>query len=173
MNVAEVDEVGVGGGGDRKDKMVGRSPSKNLNRATGYLTPNARQAFTQLRQAFTKSPILQNFDPKCYIRIKIDASGYAIGGMLSQLTDSGQWHPVAHYFRKMFPAETRYKTHNSKLLAIVKAFKTWRHYLEGCKHKALVLTVHNNLQQFMDTKSLRFCQIRWAQELFYYYFRIN
>ena len=46
MDVAEVDEVGVGGGGDHKDETVERSQSKNSNGATGYLSPNARQAFT-------------------------------------------------------------------------------------------------------------------------------
>ena len=29
MDMAEVDKVDVGGGGDRKDKTVKRSPSKN------------------------------------------------------------------------------------------------------------------------------------------------
>ena len=33
-------------GGDCKDEMVKRSLSKNLNEATGYLTPDARQTFT-------------------------------------------------------------------------------------------------------------------------------
>ena len=58
LDVAEVDGVGVGSGGDREDETVGRSPSKNSNGAKGCLTPDARQAFTQLRQAFTEAPIL-------------------------------------------------------------------------------------------------------------------
>lgn len=53
----------------------------------------------------------------------------------------------------MIPAKTRSETHKQKLLAIVKAFKTWRHYLKGCKHKVLVLTDYNKLFQFMGTKS--------------------
>ena len=73
----------------------------------------------------------------------------------------------------MIPAKTRYKTHDSELLAIVEAFKTWRHYLEGCKHEVLVLTDHNNLRRFMDTKSLSSRQVRWAQELSRYHFRID
>ncbi len=81
--------------------------------------------------------------------------GYAIGGVLSQMTldqhfsghvtyedlnsdfpksEIGQWNRVAYFSQKMISAETRYKTHDQKLLAIVKAFKTWCHYLEGCKH---------------------------------------
>ena len=150
-----------------------------------FLTPNARTTFNRLRLAFTEAPILQHFDPECHIWIETDASGYAIGGVLSQLTsgtnpdgvvtkaDLGQWHPVAFFSRKMIPAETRYETHDGELLAIVEAFKTWRHYLEGCKHKVLVLTDHNNLCCFMDTKSLSSRQVRWAQELSRYHFRID
>ena len=73
----------------------------------------------------------------------------------------------------MILAETRYETHDGKLLAIIEAFKTWRHYLEGCKHKVLVLTDHNNLRRFMDTKSLSSRQVRWAQELSRYHFGID
>ena len=54
----------------------------------------------------------------------------------------------------MIPTETWYKTHNKELLAIVEAFKTWKHYFEGYKYKILVFINHNNLQCFMDTKNL-------------------
>ncbi len=73
----------------------------------------------------------------------------------------------------MILAETRYETYDSELLAIVEAFKTWRYYLEGCKHKVLVLTDYNNLQHFIDTKSLSSRQVRWAQELSRYHSRID
>ena len=144
-----------------------------MNRATGNLTPDARRAFTQLRQAFTKALVLQHFDPEYHIWIKTDASGYAIGSMLNQLTNLGRWQPVAYYSRKMISAETQYETHNDEFLAIVKAFKIWRHYLEGCKHGALVLTNHNNLCQFIETKNLSSRQVWWAQELSWYHFQID
>ena len=73
----------------------------------------------------------------------------------------------------MIPAETRYETHDGELLAIVEAFKTWKHYLEGSQHELLVLTDHNNLRQFMETKSLSSRQVRWAQELSRYHFQIE
>ena len=73
----------------------------------------------------------------------------------------------------MIPAKTRYETHDAELLAIVKAFKNWHHYLEGCKYKVLVLTDHNNLRRFIDTKSLSSRQVRWAKELFRYHFCID
>ena len=169
--------ITISGNGHCEDETVKRSLliSKNTNGAIGYLTPSAKRAFTQLRQAFTKAPILQHFDLECYIWIETDASGYAIGGVLSQLTlnNLGQWYLIVFYSQKIIPVETQYKTHDGKLFAIVEAFKTWRHYLEDCKHKVFLLTNHNNLHQFMDTKSLSSRQVRWAQELFRYHFRID
>ncbi len=66
----------------------------------------------------------------------MDDFGYVIGKILSQLilNDLGQWYPVIFFFQKMIPIETQDKTHNDKLLAIIELFKTWRHYLESCKH---------------------------------------
>ena len=163
-------------GNDCKDTINKRSlHSKNLNGATGYLTPNAKQTFIQFRQAFTKAPILRHFHPECHIRIETDASDYAIGGVLSQLTvdNLGWWDPVVYYSQKMILAKTCYKTPNGELLAIVEAFKTWKHYLKGCKYKVLVFTDHNNPRQFMDAKSLSSGQVRWAQKLSHYHFWID
>ena len=44
-----------------------------------------------------------------------------------------------------------------ELLAIVKTFKIWLHYLKDCKYKIFILTNYNNLHWFRDTKSLSFC----------------
>ena len=161
--------------GDDEVETKVQKLSKSKKTELDFLTPGARKAFTELRQAFIKAPILHHFDPERHIRVETDASGYAIGGVLSQLTsdDSGRWHPVAFFSRKMIPAETRYETHDGELLAVVEAFKTWRHYLKGSQHEMLVLTDHNNLRRFIETKSLSSRQVRSAQELSCYHFRIN
>ena len=168
------DNEDVGSGGKADDRNLSKSKkSKNIKsekqtrikaiREPTFLNPDAREAFNQLRQVVTKTPILRYFDPECHIRIKTGASRYTIRRVLSQLTsdlmtsDQGQWHPVVYFLRKMISVETRYETHKDELLAIVEAFKTWKHYLKGYKHEVLVLTNHNNLCQFMDTKSLSSC----------------
>ncbi len=195
-------EVGggeVGGNFENLSIAVKSTKSKKselpkANSGTDFLTIGAKEAFIHLQKAFTKAPILRHFNPEYHIRIETDASGYAIGGVLSQMTldqhssghvthknlnaissnsEIGQWHPVAFFSRKMIPAETRYETHDQELLAIVEAFKTWRHHLEGCKYEVFVLTDHNNLCRFMDTKSLSSRQVHWAQELSRYHFRID
>ena len=165
--------------------------------ATGksnFLMPEARKAFNRLRQVFTCTPIFWDFHPECHIQIKTNASGYAIGGILSQLisdevtpnsepnlaksknltkSDFGQWHLVAYFSRKMIPAEIWYKNYDDKFLTIVEAFKTFRQYLEGCKYEVFVLTNDINLCRFINTKNLSSRQVRWVQELSWYHFRID
>ena len=157
-NEVEVDEVGK--------KAQNLSKSKNSSKSKkivglDFLTLGAKLAFIKLKQVFLKAPILYHFDLEHHIRIETDSLGYAIGGVLSQLTsdDLCQWHLVAFFFQKMILWETRYETHDGELLAIVEAFKTWRHYLESFRHEVFVLTDHNNLRQFMDTKSLSSRQV--------------
>ena len=73
-------------------------------------------------------------------------SGYAISRDLSHLAlnDLDKWHLMAYYLHKIIPAKIWYKTYNAKRLAIVEEFKIWKHYLEGCKHKLLVLIDYSN-----------------------------
>ena len=161
------------------------SNSRNKETGTSFLTSEARLAFTQLRQAFIEAPILHYFDLKSHIRIETNASGYAINCILIQLTSKtrpdgivtktnlGQYYPVAFFFRKMIFVATWFKTHNGKLLVIVETFKTWWYYLESCKYKVFIFTNYNNLNRFMNTKSLTSRQVCWAQKLFCYYFYIN
>ena len=130
-------------------------------RSSDYLTPVTKKAFNHLWYTFTQAPILQYFDLERHLWIETDVSSYAIDKVLSQLTldNLGQWYPVTYYSQKMILAKTQYKTHDSELLVIVEAFKTWRHYLKGGKHKVFVFTDQNSLRQFMDMKSLSFCQV--------------
>ena len=44
---------------------------------------------------------------------------------------------------------------------------------KDCQYEVLMLTNHNNLRRFMDTKNLSSHPVRQAQELFRYHFRIN
>ena len=67
------------GGGNTKKGV-------KATRDSNYLIPAAQKAFNHLRNAFTQAPIFQYFDLEQHIRIETDVSGYAIGGVLSQLT---------------------------------------------------------------------------------------
>ena len=101
---------------------------------------------------FTEAPILKHFDPNKEIIVETDASDFAIGAILSQEHD-GHLHPVAFMSRKMNEYEINYEIYDKEMLAIVAAFKDWRHYLEGSMHPIKVYTDHKNLEYF-ETKQL-------------------
>ena len=95
MNSVEVDggEIEVDEIGKEVQKLSkSKNSSKFKKRELGFLTPRAKKAFTKLRQAFIKAPILHHFDSERHIQVERNKSGYAIGGVLSQLTsdDLGQ-----------------------------------------------------------------------------------
>ena len=72
----------------------------------------------------------------------------------------------------MIPAEQWYEIYNQKLLVIVMAFKQWRHYFKDGTHLIEVLTDYNNLQDFINVKSLNGRQIKWVMKFAAYDFVI-
>src|SRR6201999_276085 len=102
-----------------------------------------------------------------------DASDYALGAVCSQYDDEGRLHPIAFYSRKLLPAEMNYQIYDKELLAIVVAFKHWRHYLEFSSRPTEVLTDHKNLEYFTTTRSLSRRQVRWSEILSDFCFTIK
>ena len=122
------------------------------------------RAFEELKQRFTSAPILRHYDPELPCIIECDASDFAIGAVLSQ-EFKGRGHPVAFHSRKMNKHEINYEIHDKELLAITAAFKEWRRYLEGARHKISLYTDHRGLEWFTQNKSLNRRQARRALEL--------
>ena len=89
LDRSELDESEVDGGEVGDDKVEKKVQNLSKSKKTvqlDFLTPGAKLAFAELRQAFVKALILHHFDMEHHIRIETDASGYAINGVLSQLT---------------------------------------------------------------------------------------
>jgi len=128
-------------------------------------TPACQRAFDTLKAAFTSAPILSHFDPEREIWLETDASDYVSSAILSQKDDKGELHPVAFMSRKYDPAECNYEIYDKELLAIVRAFESWRSDLTGSAHPIHVLTDHRNLEYFMTTKQLTRRQVRWSEFL--------
>ena len=89
-------------------------------------TRSAKEAFNLLKQALISKPILAlpNF-AKTFL-VTTNASGQAIGGVLSQ-----ERKPIAYKSTKLRTHELNYPPHDLELLAVVHALKLWRHYLLG------------------------------------------
>lgn len=131
-----------------------------------HLTKDTELSFHQLCLAFTTAPMLRHFDRLLFIRMETDDSGFAISGILSQQhPETGHWHPVAFWSRKKTVAEMNYDIGKSEMLAVVEAFKQWRHYVEGSTHRIAVIIDHANLQQFFIDQSLNCREVRWWEQL--------
>lgn len=135
-------------------------------------------SFKRLKKLFQTAPLLCHYDPELEIRVETDASGFGLGGVLSQLFPQPEggpvWKPIAFYSRKFKPEETRYSTGDQEMLAIVHAFQEWRHYLESPTKTVSVITDHEALLKFMDNKVLaRKRQTRWAESLAAFNFKIE
>ena len=104
--------------------------------------------------------------------METDASGHAIGGVLSQ-EQEGKWKPIAFLSRTMQPAERNYEIYDKELLAIVEALAKWRHYLLDTKEPFEVWTDHENLKYFREPHKLNGQQARWYLKLQDYNFTLK
>jgi len=63
-----------------------------------------QEAFEELKEKITSQPVLSLPRREGKFRVETDASGHAIGGVLSQEQD-GKWRPIAFLSRMMQTAE--------------------------------------------------------------------
>ena len=76
--------------------------------------------FEELKEKIMSQLVLSLPRREGKFRVETNASGHAIGGVLSQGQD-GKWKPIAFLSRTMQPAEQNYEIYNKELLAIVEA----------------------------------------------------
>jgi len=93
------------------------------------------------------------------MRLETNASGYAIGGVLSQLQEDNSWRPIAYLSRAMNETKRNYEIYDQELLAIMEGLKQWRQYLiESDQFE--IWTDHKNLGCFKKLQKLNHCQAR-------------
>ncbi|KID83641.1 pol polyprotein [Metarhizium guizhouense ARSEF 977] len=125
----------------------------------------AQCAFDKIKELITSEPVLRTFDPEKETELETDSSDFALGAQVGQRDDDGKLHPIAFYSKKLHGAELNYPIYDKEFLAIINAFKEFRHYLMGSKHKVKVYTDHKNISHFATTQQLNGRQIRWAEYL--------
>ena len=112
-------------------------------------TERQEETFRELKEQFTKELVLAPPDLDKKLRIEVDASDYAIGGVLSMECEDGLWRLVAFLSKSLNETERNYEIHNKKMLVIIRGLETWRHLLEGAHFKFEIWTDHKNLKYFM------------------------
>ena len=69
-------------------------------------------------------------------------------------------HPVAFFSKKLNGPQLNYQIHDKELMAIIEAFREWKHYLSDTAYQVKVYTDHKNLATFTTKKELNKRQIR-------------
>ena len=79
-----------------------------------HWTVKAERSFKLLKRKIIEKPILVLPDFQKTFQVKCDASGYAVGGVLSQ-----DDRPVAYYSEKLDDAKLKYSTYDKEFYAII------------------------------------------------------
>ena len=88
------------------------------------------------------------------MRMEVDASDYAMGGVLSMEYEDGLWRLVAFLSKSLNETERNYKIYDKEMLAIVRGLEAWRHLLEGVQTKFEIWMDYKNLEYFMKAQKL-------------------
>jgi len=117
-------------------------------------TERQEEAFRKLKKRFTKKLVLAALDLNKKIRMEVDASDYATGGILSIEYEDERWRPVAYLSKLLIETERNYEIYDKKILAVIRELKNWKYLLEGTRFKFEVWIDHKNLEYFMKTQKL-------------------
>ena len=96
------------------------------------------------------------------MRMEVNASDYAMEGVLSMECKDRLWRPVVFLSKSLNEMERNYEIYDKEMLVIIRGLENWRHLLEGAHFKFEIWTDHKNLEYFMKAQKLNWRQAQWA-----------
>ena len=133
------------------------------------------EAFNEMKQALTSSPLLAHPREGCEYILDTDASTWAIGAVLSQMQPNSagvmEERPIAYASRLLLPRELNYCTRKRELLAIYEWIQYFQHYLAG--QKFTVRTDHDSLKGIQSLAKVPSQFARWIDYLNAFTFNIK
>ena len=120
-------------------------------------------ALQNLKDLITSAPVLAFPDNSQMYQVEANASHFATGATISQQSPEDKtWHPITFFSKSLSLVEQNYEIHDNGLLAIFRALKEWRHFLEGTQLKFEIWMDHKNLEYFWTSKKLSQRQAWWS-----------
>ena len=116
------------------------------------------QAFQRLKAQLTNAPILSLLNFSKTFEIECDASRVGIGAVLLQ-----GGHPIAYFSEKLHGATLNYPTYDKELYALVRALKTWEHYLVS--KEFVIHSDHESLKYLKGQHKLNKRHAKWMEFL--------
>ena len=86
-------------------------------------TERQEEVFRELKERFTKELVLATPDLDKKMRMKVDASDYVMGGVLSMECKDKLWRLVAFLSKSLNETERNYEIHDKEMLAIIRGLE--------------------------------------------------
>lgn len=138
-------------------------PLTQLTGKRGFIWgPEEQAAFVDLREALCSDQVLVYPDFRDTFTLATDASGVALGAVLSQVRE-GRERPIAYASRQLRGPELNYSATEKELLAVVWATKLFRCYLLGRTFR--LVTDHAALRWMLSLRDPSSRLTRWALRL--------
>ena len=128
------------------------------------LTPEALQAFKDLKKKCMTAPVLVFTDFKKPFRLETDATKEGLGAVLLQESDDGQYHPVAFASHELKGGEPKY--HSSKLEFLALKWAITEQFREYLQYQPFTIRTDNNpLTYILTTPNLDVLGHCWVAAL--------
>jgi len=135
-------------------------------------TEICQMIFEELKQQVTTAFVLKHFNSIREAILKTDFLNYVNDKVLSQYDDEDILHSMIFYSKNIILAKCNYKIYDKKLLIIIHCLKHWCFELKCTDILIKIFINHLNLKYFMMIQKLIRQQIKWAEKLSEYNFKI-
>ena len=126
-------------------------------------TNECTNAFNTLKRELSSDPVLRFPNLQQEFVVEVDASNYAVGGILSQKAEDDELHPVAYFSTALQQSQRNWSATTKEAFALIVAVRHWHVYLAGT-HFTL-MSDHNPLTHLRQQKDPRGKFARWITEL--------
>ena len=140
-----------------------RGAPRGKKHAKVFWTLQCEHAFVRLKNALKAGPVLIQPDLRAPFIIETDASDFAYGAVLLQISSDEREHPVAYISHSFSSVERRYPTHERELMAIREALRKWTRYVQNGQ-RTIVRTDHEGLKYMQTVKKYTQKMARWIEE---------
>jgi len=76
--------------------------------------------FKELKERFTKEPVLAALDLDKKIRMEVDVSDFAMGEVLLMECKDRRWRPVTYLSKLLNETERNYEIYDKEMLAVIR-----------------------------------------------------